>query len=104
MKKAARTWGLALATVLAATVATVGPMSGAGAAAGDDPMIGAPEVGDCYALTAEQANSDSMTRPPVDCGRTHTLLLGAVGEVPATFDWEDSGDRFTWSNKICNPF
>ena len=69
-----------------------------------DPMSGAPAVGACYDLTYKQAGGDSTSEATVDCGGKHTLIVGAVGQLPESFDWDDSSERYTYSNKICKPF
>jgi hypothetical protein len=93
---------------LAAVLALVAALLGVGAASADettpDPMVGAPAVGGCYDLTLKQAGTDSTGEATVDCGSRHTLLVGAVGELPESFDWDDSKSRYEYSHKICDPF
>jgi hypothetical protein len=91
----------------AAVVLLVSGLFAGAATAGEsetDPMLGAPAVGDCYDLTYKQASEESTREATVDCSRKHTLLVGAVGQVPESFDWEDSADNYKYSHKICDPF
>lgn len=69
-----------------------------------DPMVGAPEVGDCYDLTLKQAYVESTGKPTVSCGAKHTILVGGVGSIPEGVGWEDQKGLFKAAEKICDPF
>lgn len=94
---------LALVALLALAGLVGGGPAYAGTAAEDDPMLGAPAVGECYDLTAKQAWKPSTTEKTVDCSEKHTLLIGAVGEIPQPA-WDDDDARFRAVKKICDPF
>jgi hypothetical protein len=75
---------------LAAAVLVTG-LFGAGPAVADettaDPTAGAPEVGACYDLTLEQAAAEAAAEAPVACAGRHTMVVTALGELPAPLDW-----------------
>jgi len=102
MTRALRLLGVTAVLALLAGLLGIGTAS-----AGEtvpDPMSGAPAVGACYDLTYKQAGGDSTSEATVDCSGKHTLIVGAVGQLPESFDWDDSSERYTYSNKICKPF
>jgi hypothetical protein len=89
---------LALAGLVAASPSYAGP------AAEDDPMVGAPSIGDCYNMTAQQGEAMSTTKKPIDCRTKHTLLIGEVEALPASVDWSDDAAVVKAALKICDPF
>ena len=75
----------------------------AGTARLADPMVGAPAVDDCYALTYKQGFKHAISEKTVDCGRTHTMRVVAVGQLPTSVDWEDSKAVHKVVTKTCDP-
>lgn len=83
--------------------------AGSAAAADPDPMAGAPATGACYDLTIRQAGMPSIGEAPVGCSSQHTMVVTAVGQLPAGLDW--STYDFTKPNsafsaayyKVCGP-
>ncbi len=73
-------------------------------AAEPDPLYGAPAVGDCYDLTKEQAWGSSTREKPVDCSTRHTLLVGAVGTLPASVGYDEPAKFRRAVKRICDPF
>lgn len=88
----------ALLTMLAAPVAA----PTASAVGIEDPMYGAPTVGECKNYTAEQGAAENETSAPVDCATTHTAKVAAVQLLPDWLDWDSSQDALSrYSGKTC---
>lgn len=98
----ARLTGLTLAVVLAFAGLLVGTTTAS--ADESDPMLGAPAVGGCYNLSLKEAYQPSTSKATVDCAKKHTLLVGAVDEIPASVDWKDDEALWKHAQRICNPF
>lgn len=82
MLRAPRALGVITAALLA------GSLLGAPALAADpDPNAGNPGAGACYDLTLKQAYESSSPEAPVSCGGRHTMVVTAIGELPASVDW-----------------
>jgi hypothetical protein len=94
----ARLIGLAATVLLALGGLTTVPAQAA------DPMTGAPAVGSCYDLTLKQAYVESSGKPAVSCGAKHTVVVGAVGAIPAGVGWKDEKRLFEAAEKTCKPF
>ena len=85
MTRALRILGILAVLTLVATLLGIGSAS-----AGEDttdPMTGAPAVGSCYDLTLKQASRFASPEGTVDCTRRHTLVVSALGALPASLDW-----------------
>lgn len=96
-----QTLATVLATVLGAAVALVGPMAGAGTAAGEDPMTGAPGVGDCYDVSYAKANADWIDTAAVPCSGDHTMVTTAVVELPAGTDLSTDDAAWEFAASTC---
>lgn len=82
-----RLLGLALVTLLAASVIAVGAPAGA---APDQPGYQEPDVGSCRDLTYEEYLGASDTSETIDCEDPHSSYVVAVDRLPADVDWDDS--------------
>jgi hypothetical protein len=97
----------------AALVLVAGLLGTGSAVAGEttsDPMGGAPAVGACYDLTLKQANLHAAPARPVPCSGRHTMVVTAVGTIPASVDWAtlDLDKRYPAAlrraiDSTCNP-
>lgn len=94
----ARLLGVAVTALLVLGGAAAAP------AAAAEPLSGAPRVGACYDLTLKQAFTESTGEATVACSTKHTLLVGAVGEVPASVGWDDDEAVADAASTICSPF
>ena len=89
----------AVAAILAATAL----LPTAQATAGTDPMAGAPEVGDCFDITVDQAEKFSTSKHPVDCAQDHTAVVIAVGKLPSRLDWSSSEEAIIRAvGRVCD--
>lgn len=82
-----RTLGVACALALAVVV----PMA-ASARATDDPMAGAPTVGACSRMTAEQADARVDRSTVVDCATRHSAQVAGVVRLPNRLQWDSATD------------
>lgn len=88
----------ALLTMLAAPVAA----PTASAVGIEDPMYGAPTVGECKNYTLESGAGDSETSAPVDCATSHTAKVTSVHLLPGWLSWQSSEDSlFRYTAKTC---
>lgn len=84
-----RILGLVAALVLSTSLLSTG-----NAAAVDDPALtGAPGVGACYRLTAEQLGAPAIDQAPVDCATPHTTAVIAVDTLPGHLSWSTLTDE-----------
>lgn len=100
--------------VLAASLATLGALGALGAgsvgtsyAAADrgDGLVGAPTVGSCTTLTAQQAAQPADHSTVVDCGQAHTAQVAGVVRLPNTLTWATAtaGDLYRVVVARCEP-
>jgi hypothetical protein len=76
-----------LLAALAATVALVALTSLAASAEDDGPTYAVPTVGQCHALSLDDAMGEADRTPVVDCAQPHTSRVVAVAQLPATLSW-----------------
>ena len=57
------------------------------ARAGEDPMLGAPDRGDCYDLSVRQVDGYDTPEETVPCSEDHTVLVTGVGRLPDGVGW-----------------
>lgn len=78
-----------------AAAAGAGAAAPAAARAAVDPMLGAPVVGQCHDLGADELAAVSYDETPVDCTTTHTATTIAVTQLPDGLDLSSRGlERF----------
>ncbi|NPC41327.1 septum formation family protein [Nocardioides sp. zg-1230] len=83
------------AVVLVGMLAAAGAGVPAPAGASADPMLGAPVVGQCHDLGADELAAASYDEAPVDCTTTHTATTIAVAQLPDGLDFSGRGlERF----------
>ncbi|MBF4160111.1 septum formation family protein [Nocardioides acrostichi] len=72
--------------------------------AADDPLYGAPEVGQCYDSTGATAGKPANPDDTVSCAQDHTLWILAVHKLPAdvSLDPED-GELTKYFYSVCHP-
>ncbi|RYB94495.1 hypothetical protein EUA93_09150 [Nocardioides oleivorans] len=70
--------GAAVAALLAAAVTATAPTS----AVAQDPVLGAPVVGQCFDLDAEELSQPSHPETAIDCSAPHTSRVVGVAIVP----------------------
>jgi hypothetical protein len=51
-------------------------------------MTGAPALGTCSTMTADQADAPTDDSTPVPCRQPHTAYVAAVVRLPASLDWD----------------
>ena len=77
----------AAAALLASAPAQAGQHRAPGA------MTGAPTVGTCSTLSAQQAAAETDTSTAVPCKQAHTAWVAGVVKVPASLDWSTASDK-----------
>jgi Septum formation len=78
-----------LAVAVAATALTLG-ITPADALATDGPMYGAPTVGTCSVMTAQQTGLQTDKSTVVPCTHKHTAKVAGVVQLPAKVGYGDS--------------
>jgi hypothetical protein len=95
---------LRLLAALAATATLVTTTSLAASAEDDGPTYAAPTVGECHALTLDDAMGDADRTPVVDCGLPHTSRVVAVAQLPASVTWSTPRARIEkQAITLCQP-
>jgi hypothetical protein len=108
MSRVLRTLGVLAVLTLVAGLLGMGATTAV--AADPDPLAGAPAAGACYALSLKQAYRPVSPEAPVACRGRHTMVVTAVGRIPASLDWTtvDFAKRLPLAlvraiNATCNP-
>jgi hypothetical protein len=90
--------GAAVGALLAAALTTLAPSS----ASAQDPLLGAPVVGQCFDLSTDELASPEYPEAPIDCATDHTAQVVAVATLPDGMVW--SGEDYEqFALETCYP-
>jgi hypothetical protein len=88
--------GAAVAALLAAALSTTVPAS----AGAQDPLLGAPAVGQCFDLSPEELAQPTYPEAAIDCATPHTAQTLAVAQLPVELAY-DSPDLDGFALETC---
>lgn len=100
----ARAMAAAAALTLTA-LATTSPAHAGAQNRATDPLVGAPAVGTCKALTPKGSNAAVDHSAAVSCTKTHTAEVVGVVKLPTTMSWSSASaaDLFRVVARKCAP-
>jgi hypothetical protein len=91
----------AVAALVAAAVTSVN--AGTVTASAADPSYGAPAVGQCFDMSADELAGASYVEAPVDCAAAHTARTIAVAQLPADLAYASTGKLTRFALETCLP-